>query len=413
MVGRLNPAAISAVGVSRQFVMFMFFGVMSVSTGATTLVAHFTGSGDKIRRDKTAQQAISLGLISAGILGGIGVLLTGPFLRFMGVEPEVVAYATPYMKIFFSGVFMVFTNFIIGACMRGTGDTKTPLYIMSVVNAINVLGNYLLIFGKGFLPRLEVAGAGLGTIIARSVGVLMGLTILGSGRHHLKLRGVKEFIPEKDLAKRMLKIGVPHALQGISRSSARLAFLKILAFLPNSTIPIAAFTIGLQVEMLTIMPALAFQIATVALVGRNLGAGDPDEAERTAWGAARLGFYIMSSVAVLIFLFAEKIVGIFTPDQQVIEVGKVYLWFAAFSQPLDTTAIIISGALMGAGDTKSTLAYTVISQWLLRIPAAYVLVSVVELGPVGAWIAMAVSSAAHTAMVALRLRSGRWKSIDV
>ena len=384
-----------------------------MSTGATTLVAHFTGSGDKVQRDKTAQQAISLGLIAAAVLGGAGVLLTGPFLRLMGVEPDVVAYATPYMKIFFSGIFMVFTNFIIGACMRGTGDTKTPLYIMSVVNALNVLGNYLLIFGKGFLPRLEVAGAGVSTILARSIGVFMGLGILGSGKHHLQLRGLKGFIPQKDLAKRILRVGVPHALQGLSRSSARLVFLKILALLPNSTIPIAAFTVGFQVEMLTIMPALAFQIATVALVGRHLGAGEPEEAERTAWGAARLGLYVMSSVAVVIFLFAKEIVGLFTTDPQVIEVGKVYLWFAAFSQPWDTTAIIVTGALMGAVDTKATLSYTIVSQWLLRIPVAYVLVSVVEIGPIGAWIAMAVSSVAYSLMAVLRLRSGRWKQIRV
>ena len=414
MVGRLGPEAIAAVGFSLQILMLVMVGALAVSTGTTTLVAQFTGAGRREDAGRVAGQALISMSAFGVVIGVFGVLVGRQFLVLLGAAGPVLSRGSPYLRLMLGGAALPLLNFTVAAIFRGAGDTLTPLKIALGVNAINVVGNYLFIFGPGPFPRLEVTGAAVGTLLARTVGAGVGIALLVSGRYRAHCRlGGKRGLLDLPLIKRMLAIGLPAAVQGFFRSGARLLFFRIVAASVAGTAATAALTIGFRVRLLTIMPSLAFQVAATALVGQRIGARDHEQAEGYGWETVKLSTAIMVVVAAALWLFAPTVIGIFTDDPAVVAVGGTMLRFFAVGQFFSTISITAGGGLIGAGDTRPPLYYTVISQWFLMLPLAWLLMRSAGLDPQGAWLAWAVAPVVQAALTLQRFRSGKWKRIEV
>jgi putative MATE family efflux protein len=419
MVSRLGTEATAAVGMSRQLIMVVLISIAGLAVGTRTMVAQFTGAKRPDMVAHVAVQSILLTFLVSLAISAIGMTLGPVMLVAVGADAEMTALGTPYIQVFFAGsIFMIF-NFMFNAMLQGAGDMKTPLVIMVFVNVIHVFLNYVFIYGMGPFPEMGVAGAAMGTMTSRFVGTLVGLGVLFSGRFAVKLSPQTSFLPDWHLMWRVLRIGIPVAAQNVVRTLANLGFLWVVT---NSAAAgfkrqanVAAYSIGIQSEAFSFMPALALSIVANTLVGQAQGAGDSEEAERRGWVVGLIGVVAMSLVGVILFVFAPQIIAVFNEagDELVAEAGIAYLRINAFVEAFLALAIVMRGGLDGAGDTRPPLYYTILSQWLIRLPLSYALVIPLNIGINGAWYAMALSTVIQGALTANRFRSNRWKYIKV
>ena len=300
--------------------------------------------------------------------------------------------------------------FIGNASMRGAGDTKTPLFVMLVVNALNILVAWTAINGPFGLPRLGVVGSALGAVAGRFAGGLLVLALLLKGRAglQLKLSGLR---PDGDLIRRILHIGLPTGLEQVLMRTGHMFFARILAEL--GTVAYAANQVGINGWSLSFMPGFGFALAATTLVGQSLGAQDPESAQQRGYTAYRMGGTLMGVMGLIFILFPAQIVGFFTNDPAVIALGTTPLRVVGFIQPLLAAAMIFPGGLRGAGDTRFPMVITGASIWLIRLPLAYLFALVLNWGLPGAWAAMAVDMSVRGIINFLRFRGGRWKTIEV
>ena len=355
MVGLLGPAAIAAVGTSRTAIMTLMAAVLAVSTGTQVLTARFAGQQRPEMVAAVTRQAIIISLLLGAILAPLGWLLAGPIMAALGADQQVLSQATAYTQAFFVGAIALMVNFMIASALNGVGDTLTPLYVLAGINAGNILFDWLLIFGIGPFPKLGVAGAAWAVVISRSVGALVLLWIVSSGRFaiHMPLRGSWRI--DLGLWGKMFYIGTPSSIQGFTRNFSFLALLWILNRTRAGRLAVAGHTIASQVQMIMIVVGLALMSAAMTAVSQNMGAGAPERAERSGWMIAGLSAAVISGLAGLIILLARPLVGFFTDDPQAIHWGVIALRILSLSQPFTAASMAFSGALRGAGDTLSPL----------------------------------------------------------
>ena len=397
------------MGISRVIAMVITIMMISVTTGTFAMVAQSIGAGSLRQASAAAKQSFTLvGLISIG-LSLFGVLVARLSLQALSPDPAIVALGTPYLQVFFAGLVFMTLNFAITSCLHGAGDTRTPLYISLVISAIKILASYLLIFGLWGLPALGVTGAAVGTVIGRLGGVVIGLAALYSGRFKVKLLPGTSYLPEPDLARRILRIGIPSALQGLFRNGSNLVFVKLVALTAASTTAVAAFSIGNQLERVLRRSSLAFGTAATALVGQSLGARQPEEAEQRGWTTILVAMATMVAVGLPVALLARPIMGLFTTAPDVIQIGVIYLYAMVLAEPFMCLAITAGGGLRGAGDTRPGLYYTLIAQWLIRLPAGYLLAFHLGWDINGLWAALVVFSALQGFLTVRKFKKGEWK----
>jgi Na+-driven multidrug efflux pump len=266
----------------------------------------------------------------------------------------------------------------------------------------------------GPFPRLGVAGAAVGTIIGRSVGAAVGVSILLRGHHrvHCRFGGSAGWV-DFPLVRRMLNVGLPAAAQGLFRNGARVLFFTVVAGSAFRAAAAAALTVGQRVIMITQMPSLAFQVAAAALVGQSIGAKDWKQAEGFGWETVKLCGVIMTGMAAVQWLASSVIMFVFTDDPQVVALGATLLRYFALAQIFSSIAITSAGALVGAGDTRPALYYTILGQWVVMLPLAWLLMRVAGFDPEGAWMAWTVAQVVQMALTLRRFRSGKWKAVRV
>lgn len=302
---------------------------------------------------------------------------------------------------------------MINTVLQGAGDTRTPLFIQIIVNIVNIIGNYLFIFGVGIFPALGVMGAALGSVLSRFVGMTLGLLVLFSGRYALTLRLQSFLTLQIPQMGQILQIGIPAALQGLSRNISTIILLGMVARTPFSTAAISAFSIGAKVGQYSLMPGLAVGASATTLVGMNLGAKNTSRAEESGWMASRLGVLVMGLFALLSFIFAPHIITFFVQDEAVMHIGTLFIRIIALAEPFHAIGIVLSKSLQGAGDTKTPFYITVFCWIIIRIPLAYFLAFVMGFYSTGIWWAMNLTVILQGVMVALRFRAGHWKGIEL
>jgi putative MATE family efflux protein len=410
LVGHLGAAPLAAVGLANQWVFasVAFFG--AIATGSTALIARFTGGKDWQGANRVLLQSMLLGAVIGALATSLGVIFAEPALELLGAAPDVAELGTSYLRIVSSIFFFSTLMFIGNACLRGAGDTRTPLYIMLVVNGLNIVVSWTAINGAFGLPKLGVAGSALGAATARFVGGVLVVAILlrGRARIQLQLRGAK---PDVGLIRRILHVGIPSGLEQLLFRSGHMVFARIVAEL--GTVAYAANQVAISAWSLSFMPGFGFALAATTLVGQGLGANDPDVAERRGYTAFRMGATFMGAMGLLFLLFPAQIVGFFTDDPEVIALGTLPLRMVGVIQPILAATIIFAGGLRGAGDTRFPMIVTGASIWLLRVPLSYVLAIVLGWGLPGAWAAFALDLCLRGLLNSLRFRAGRWKTIKV
>ncbi len=410
LVGHLGAASLAAVGLANQwvFMAMMLFG--AIATGSTALIARFIGAREPDQANEVLRQSILLGALIGLLATLLGLSFAQQAVALLGAEQDVIGLGTSYLRVVSSIFFFSTLMFIGNACLRGAGDTRTPLFVMLVVNALNIIVAWTAINGPFGLPQLGVVGSALGAATGRLVGGLLVIGILLRGRADIQLK-LANLRPDWALIRRILRIGLPSGLEQFLFRTGHMVFARILAEL--GTIAYAANQVAMNGWSLSFMPGFGFALAATTLVGQSLGAEDPEGAQRRGYTAYRMGAALMGTVGLIFLLFPAQIVGFFTNDPQVIALGTMPLRMVGLIQPLLAASMIFTGGLRGAGDTRWPMIVTGGSIWLVRLPLAYLFALVLDWGLAGAWSALALDLSLRGLLNFLRFRGGRWKTIKV
>jgi putative MATE family efflux protein len=410
-VGSVGTSAIAAVGFGNTVLFVQMSALMGVSVGTTALVARFYGAKMQSEADEVTRQSILLALFVSIATGLIVVISSDPILLLLDVKPDVLPIAAKYLRIVAAATPLFFMGMVILSALRGAGDVRMPLLIMGVQVGLNVLLDWLLIFGVGPFPALGVAGAAYATVISRALGLGLAFFFLSRSTLAGSLRG--SWRPVGRWFSRILHVGIPAAVQGFLRTGGFFAYYGIIGRTAEATAAVAALTIGMQAESLAFMPGMSFGIAASSLVGQNLGAKNPARARRSGWHSALQGMIIMSLMGVLFYVFAEGFSRLFNNDPVVVALSASYLRINAFSEPFLALAMILTGALQGAGQTRFPAIITFVTMWVLRIPLTWYLAIGWNLGAVGGWITMALTTVVAGILTTVYFKLGNWQKTEV
>jgi len=296
--------------------------------------------------------------------------------------------------------------------VRGSGDTRTPMVNNIIANLVALLFNFLLIYGVGPFPRLEVRGAAIANLLSRMVGATLALSVVSRGNHQITIRWFEKFTFDMDIARRVFMVGLPAAMEQFVMRSGQILFTRTVSGL--GTAVYAAHQVALNIVSLSFTPGQGFGMAATTLVGQSLGAKRPDWAERCARTTRFMGSFIAGGMSILFFFFGDKVAALYSPnDLTVVANAAVALKIIACVQIFQSTQFIFAGALRGAGDTRWPLYSTMAGVWGFRVILAHFFVNVFGWGLVGAWLSMACDQLMRSAVIVYRFNTGKWKLKEV
>jgi len=324
----------------------------------------------------------------------------------MGANPGIMHVGSTYCRIMLSGSGVILMLFLINAIFRGAGDAATAMRVLWVANAINICLDPCLILGLGPFPRLGVTGAAVSTTTGRSLGILFQLYILWRGRGRVEIRREHLRINFKVMAN-ILRISGSAVFQfAIATASWMLMVRLIQTFGSAAT---AGYTVAARIIYFSILPAWGLGSAAATLVGQNLGAGHPEQAERSVWRAAFFNMIFLGAVSLLFLLLAPQLIGIFSSDPVVIAVGANCLRIISICYVLFAYGMVIVQAFNGAGDTFTPTLINLFCYWIVQLPVAFLSSHRLGLGPNGIFTAILVAEILVGIIAIFVFRLGRWK----
>lgn len=410
MVGRLGPLPVAGVGVATQILFAVNTVIFAVGTGTVAVVARCVGAGDVRQASVVAAQSL-LAVLALVFVVMIPALAVAPWVvdRF-GVEPEVAAIGVRYLRVVLLALPLDAVFLIVAFALRGAGDTRTPLLIGVVVAAVNVVANYLFIFGAFGFPALGAMGAAVGTAIAYSAGATLAFLVLQRGDLVLQLPR-RWWRPDLSVMRRVLAIGTPAAIEHMLIQIGFVLYFALAAV--HGTSAVAAYVIGVRILGLSFLPGIGFSVAAGALVGQNLGARQPDQARRSGWGTTWLSMALMSIGGVVIFVAARPIAALFVDDPEVVARTVVFIQVLAAVQPLMALDFTLGGALRGAGDTRFPLYVVLIGFYACRLSFGYAATHVFQWDLFWLWFALVPDYIVRCLLKTSRFQSNRWETIRV
>jgi len=410
MVGNVNPQSLAAVGLTNQPTQLALAVFQALNVGSTALIARFAGANDNKMVKAVVRQSLVLVLIMGSIVSLLGSIFAKDIIFFMGAEPDVLPLGTIYFQIIAIGWIFTTLTMGIAAILRGVGDTMTPMRYNVIANLLNVLGNYILIYGHLGFPAMGVAGAALSTTITQGIAAVMALYAIYKPGTLVSVSIKDNYRLNKDLLKRLLNVGLPSAAEQLLLRTGQLLFVRIVASLGTATV--AAHQIVMNMLSLSFAPGQAFGMAATTLVGQSLGGKRPDIAEKCGYVARRMGMYIAMAMAATFFFFGSYIADLYTNDPNIIAMAAKSMKIMALVQPMQSTQFILAGALRGAGDTRWPLYSSFIGIWGIRIIFAKLFIKL-GLGLIGAWLAQGCDQIFRSIFIYTRYKTGHWKKIQV
>lgn len=363
LTGGLGAAAIAATGLGQLLVFVVMTVFWGLSTGTTVVIAHLWGAGQRKPAQRAAFSAFLACLVLTAVCSGAGVLWGGALARLMGAQADVLAKASEYIRLVFLYLFFTTGLNILSGIMHGTGNTRTPMEAIILVNILHVLLAWPLIYGRFGLPPLGVKGAA----IAINVSECVGFTYLFIQAIRLKYLSFSR--PDGGLFGRIWQVGWPVALERIAQQSGQLFYSSFI--IGYGTGAYAAHQIGLSIESLSFMPGAGMGIAAASLMGRALGAGKVRRARISHNEALRLAVGVMTLMALAFLLMPKYLVGLFTHDPDVIAKGCVFLRLVAFAQVPLAVSFVYAGSLRGTGDTFYVFVVTLLAMWGIRVALSW------------------------------------------
>lgn len=415
MGGKAHPEigkqALAAVGLTTQPKFLLMTAFIAMNTGVTALIARNRGTNDKEQANLVARQGLLFTFCATIILSILGYLFAQPMVIFMGsTEAIVTKWATQYLQIQMIGFLSFALTSTITASLRAVGDSKTCMIYNMIANVVNVIFNWLLIYGNLGFPELGVAGASIATVIGQIAAFIMAFAVILRGNGFLKLEFKLGFKPNKIVLENMLHIGFPAMIEQLLMRIGMILFAKTVASL--GTTAYATHQVCMNIQALSFMTGQAFAVSATTLMGQSLGKRRTDMAQAYCSRTRKIGLGFSLLLASIFALFGSQIVGLYNSDPEIIQIGGRIMFFVAFLQPFQSSQFIIAGGLRGAGDTRATAIFSFITMLIIRPTVATILVKF-GLGLYGAWAGLAIDQLIRSGLVLNRYNSGKWKLIKL
>ena len=410
-VGRLGTVSIAAMTAGGTTIMLVMTAMMGLMMGMRAMVARFIGAHDVGGANHVAQQTLVISAAFSITMAAVGFFATEAILHLFGLGADVVAAASAYMRIMFIGGAAMSFRMMAEGVMQASGDTVTPMWTSVVYRFFHIALCPFLIFGNEMFPwwmfaGMGIRGAAVTNILSQSLATAILLWILFTGRSRLRLT-LRDFSLDLNIIWRIIRIGFPALISGTQQSLAYLVLLRLMA--PFGTISVAAHGIVQRVEMIAIMPAMAFGMGSGVLVGQNLGARQPRRAEKSAWLAVALVEAIVVTCSLAIFLWPGAVVRIFNAEPSLVAIASSFLRIAVAGYVVVGFMMVFMQSLNGAGDTMPTMVFGVAITWLVILPLAYYLPQFTGLGVLGVRWGMASGMLFAGLVYTIYFMLGRWK----
>lgn len=409
-VSRLGKDAIATVGLTESMLYLIYSMAIGVSMATTAIVARRIGEKNKYGAAHAGMQAIYIGVAVSVLIGIAGVLYAQDLLLLMGASPELVAENYLYTSIMLGGNVVILLLFLINGIFRGAGDASIAMRSLWLANFMNILLDPLLIYGLGPIPGMGLKGAAIATTIGRGLGVCYQLYHLYKGKGMIRILR-KHMGIDLPIIGSLLRLAAGGTAQFLIASASWIFLVRIIARFGSDAI--AGYTIGIRMISFTILPAWGMSNAAATLVGQNLGAKQPERAERSVWRTAFFNMLFLVSVAVVFFIAAPQIIGLFSDEPMVLKYGIECLRYVCMGYFFYGYGMVLAQAFNGAGDTRTPTLINLFGFWVFQIPLAYILATTLGWGPKGVFWAIAIAESAMAVAAMLIFRRGKWKTVEV
>ncbi len=395
MVGSLGTDATAAVGSTTTVNWLVGSSVSALGVGFLAFISQALGAGKKDLAVRASSQSVSAVLVSGLFFTAVTLAVSPAVPSLMQVDENIRELASGYFFILYTPMLFRAATIIFGSVLRAAGDSKTPMMVGFAVNIINVILNFLLIyptrtvslFGKEFTllgADMGVIGAATASAVAFTAG---GILITLALFRHKSIAPKKAFLrPDREILAPCLKVALPNMLQRFGTSFGYVVFASMINSLGE--ISTAAHTVANTVESAFYIPGYGMQAAAATLMGNAHGANDREKAK----DLSRLLIFIEVSLMIisggLLFIFAEKMAGLFSDSHEVISLCAVVLRMVALSEPFYGVSLIIEGMLQGIGNTKTPFIFNIVGMWGIRIVGTFICINLLSMGLISAWACM-------------------------
>ncbi|HBG1230677.1 TPA: MATE family efflux transporter [Clostridioides difficile] len=402
IVGRfIGKEAMAAVSGANPIMFLLVAALMGVSLGFSILVSQFYGSGDLKKVKATIDTTYILLFIGSILISILGIVFGGPMLKLMNTPESVFAQSKLYLTIIFSGILFSAGYNSVSAILRGLGDSVTPLYFLIIATILNIVLDLTFIV----VLRMGVEGVALATIVAQAVSFIISIIYLNKKHEVLKFK-IKGIVYDNKIFKDGLRLGLPSGVQQMLFSIGNMA----LQFLVNSygTSAMAAFGAGLRIENFISLPIMNLGSAVSTFVAQNIGAGENERVKKGIRESIKMTLVLAVTVIALILLFRENLIALFNTDKDVIKIGSSYLFIIGPFFLFIGTSFVLSSAMKGAGDSMFALISSIVSLWLGRLPASYMLSKF--FGTDGIWMGIPFGWTLGLIVTVIYYKKGYWKT---
>lgn len=408
MVGQLGTAQLAAVGLA-SFINFVAAAAfMGLSAGVQAMVSRRMGEGrSELAANPLNGAIVTILVVATPVAVGL-ILFAEHIVAWLNDDPEVVRYGTEYLQVRLAAIMFVGMNF----CYRGywSAIKRTGYYLRTllIMHSLNIALNYALIFGNFGFPALGVMGAGLGTAISMAGGTLIYT--------YLALRHTRQFgfglhLPSKETLLTVIRISIPSSAQQLFFALGFTTLFWIVGQV--GTNELAAANVLTNITLVAILPCIAFGISSATLVGHALGKQDPDDAHRWAWETVRMAMLVVFFIGLPMLLVPELLLSVFLKDPAALALGITPLRLVGIGILIDALGLVLMNSLQGAGATKTTLAVSLLMQWFLFLPIAYLIGPVLGLGLTAIWLMQFVYRGLQAGIYVWLWNKKDWASIKL
>lgn len=411
MVGGIGPEAIAAVGLTIQPKFIFLALIFAINAGATTVVARRKGEGDIEGANCCLRQSIMITAAISLILTVLGIVYAKQLVIISGANYETVADATVYLQLIMAGFFFMSLGLTINAAQKGVGNTKISMKTNLVANCINLIFNYFLIEGHCGFPRMGVAGAALATTLGYTVAFGMSVFSVWNRHEFLNVSIHDHWKFDKKTVRGIYNIASSAVVEQMFMRIGFFTYARLVAGL--GTIAFATHQICMNVVNISFTLGDGFNVAVASLTGQSLGAKRDDMAKVYVSVSKKIVKTITYLIAIFFIIFRLQIIQMFSTNAQIIEMGGQIMFIIAGVTLIQSSALVYSGCLRGAGDAKYIAWVAFISIAIVRPISAWILCYPVGLGLFGAWISFLLDQMLRWILTGIRFKNGQWSKIVV
>ena len=408
MVSSLGPSAISSVGVGTAGMYALIPALIAVATGTTALLSRAYGADNKLDGKKAFAQSFFIAVPLGIFLTIIFLIFSEQIINLVGNAKDMnLSDAILYQNMTVIGFPFLGVSIATFYAFRAMGENKIPMIGNTLALVLKVILNFLLIY----LFKWGIFGAALSTTLTRLFSAIFSIYLVFWSKKNWISLELKDLKFDYFTSKRILKVGIPAAVEQLGLRIGMLIFEMMVISLGN--LSYAAHKIALTAESISFNLGFAFSFAASALVGQELGKGSSQKALKDGYICTIIAMIVMSTFGLLFFIMPQFLVSLFTNDKDVIELSTMALKIVSICQPFSGASMVLAGALRGAGDTKSVLLITYLGIFLIRIPITYLFLDVLNFGLAGAWIVMTIDLVIRSSLAFYIFRRGKWKYLQV